>query len=162
MNYQKKILTWEEFYLNISSIASQIVKDDIKVDVLVPVVKGGFIPSVFLGKHLNIDNYSCIQVRRSKSNLANCDFEDAKFLGLLNSEIIANSNILIVEDIIYSGETLELVLKELKKYNPKNIYICSMFNFYTGDKFGKIYYGNKNPSDVNWIVFPWDYEHPYK
>lgn len=162
MNYDKKILTWDDVYKNIQNIVNEINNDKIKIDLLLPVIKGGFIPAMFIAKHIGIDKFSFIQARRSKSNLSNCDFGDAKFLGLLNKDAIKGANVLIVEDIVYTGDTLKLVLNEIKKYSPKNIYICSMYSFYTGNDLGHIYKGNSNPNEVNWIVFPWDYEHPYK
>ena len=70
-------------------------------------------------------------------------------------------NILIVEDIVYSGETIKFAIEELKKQGVANIYVSTLYNFYSDNNFGKIYQGNLDDKDVDWIVFPWDYESSY-
>jgi len=160
MNYKKKMISWDDVYLCINNIITELQKDKVGIDVLVPVLKGGFIASMFLGKNLDIDKFAGIQVRRSDSNIINSDFHKAKYLGITNPDIIKNAQILIVEDIIHTGKTIELVVEKLKKYQPSKIYICALYNYYSGNDFGKIYQGNVNKNHVNWIVFPWDYQHP--
>ena len=160
MDFEKKFLSWEEFYKMINKIAKDIEKDNIKIDVLVPILKGGFIPSMFLDKHLNIDKHAFIHTRSSDSNLSNCDFHTPAFLGITNKKLIKNSNILIVDDVIATGNTLNLVLNKIQKLNPKNIYICSLYNYY--DSQIKIYSGNNSKPKEKWIIFPWDYESEYK
>lgn len=161
MNYQKKYLTWDNIDHLIKRIVTQLMLDDVDIDTIVPIVKGGFIPSMLIGKNFNIDKYSCLHIRRSNTNLSNCDFHSPELIGLTGKDYLKDANILIVEDIVYSGETLKFAIEELKKCGVKNIYVASLYNFYLGDDFGKIYQGNKNSKEVDWIVFPWDYENNY-
>lgn len=160
MDYIPKYLSWEDVGNLCGNICKKLKEDGAKFDVVVPVIKGGFFLSMMVAKNFNIDKFSCIQVRRSNTNLINSDFHEPQYLGCTNSEVLKNSRILICEDIIYSGETLDFVIKELKEFGVKEIYVSTLYNFYKGNKFGKIYQGNIG-EEVNWVVFPWDYEHPF-
>ena len=161
MNYNKKILDWTDIEKLVNKITTNLKNDNISIDTVVPVLKGGFIPSMLIGKNLNIDTYSCIHIRRSASNLANCDFYQPKLLGITATENLKGKNILIVEDIVYSGETIRFAIEQLKEYGVANIYVSTLYNFYLGDDYGKIYQGNCDAKEVDWIVFPWDYENLY-
>lgn len=161
MNYELKELSWSDVKDLSKNICDQITEDKLKIDVVVPVLKGGFFLAMMAMKYLNIDSIGCIQIRRSKSNLPNCDFHEPVFLGVTNIEKIKGANVLVTEDIIYSGETIKFVVTKLKEYGAKNIYISTLYNFYKANDISKIYQGNKNDG-VNWIVFPWDFEHPFK
>ena len=61
---------------------------------------------------------------------------------------------MLTEDIIDSGLTIDNVIQELKKYNPKNIYIATFYNFNKG-KYKNVISGERM-SDYCWIVFPWE------
>ena len=161
MNYNKKYIDWNDIEVQVLKIAKDLIKDNVRIDTIVPILKGGFIPSILIGKILNIDTYSCLHIRRSDSNLSNCDFHQPKMLGITTTESLKNKNVLIVEDIVYSGETIKFAIEELKKHGVANIYVCTLYNFYSGNDFGKIYRGNSDPKAVDWIVFPWDYESDY-
>lgn len=54
---------------------------------------------------------------------------------------IENQNILIVDDMIASGESIAEIALELKKRNAKNIYVASTFSLFTegAEKFQKLY-----------------------
>lgn len=160
MNYTPKYLSWDDVENLCKKICDDIKKDRIEFNFIVPVLKGGFFPSMLIAKNFNIDNFSCIQIRGSNSNLINSDFHEPKYLGCTNSEALKGVNVLICEDIVYSGATLDVVVEKLKMFGVKKIYTCTLYNFCQSERFGKIYHGNIQ-DDVNWIVFPWDYEHPY-
>ena len=132
MNYDKKHLDWSDIEKLVNQIVKGLKKDNVDIDTIVPIMKGGFIPSALIGKKLNIDTYSCLHIRRSESNLSNCDFHDPKMLGITATDSLRDKNVLIVEDIVFSGETIKFAIEQLKEYNVKNIYVCTLYNFYSG------------------------------
>lgn len=161
MNYNKKHIDWNDVEKLVNKIARDLSVDNVRIDTVVPILKGGFIPAVLIGKKFNLDTYSCLHIRRSMSNLSNCDFHQPNMLGITATENLKNKNVLIVEDIVYSGETIKFAIEQLRKYGVANIYVCTLYNFYLGNEYGKIYQGNRDAKEVDWIVFPWDYESSY-
>ena len=161
MNYEKRYITWQDVENLVLKISNNLKKDNVKIDTIVPILKGGFIPGTLIGKVLNIDKFSCLHIRRSASNLSNCDFHEPKMLGITATDGLKNKNVLIVEDIIDSGETIKFAIQELKKQGVANIIVASLYSFYLNDNYGKIYHGNDDPKDACWIVFPWDFESSY-
>lgn len=161
MDYQKMFLDWQDIEVLVKKIYNKISEAKIKIDIIVPILKGGFIPAMLIGKLLDNDNFACCQIRRSVSNKSNCDFHSPIVGGLTCADKILNSDVLIVEDIVYSGDTVKKAIEVLKQKGAKNIYIASLFNFYAKSDLGKIYCGNDNIKEINWIVFPWDFESYY-
>ena len=65
-------------------------------------------------------------------------------LELKNKLKINNREIIIVEDIVDSGRTINYLYKYFKKFKPKNIASVALLNKYTI---------NKNSTTINWIGF---------
>lgn len=151
-NYKLRHVSWNE----IEGVSKNILVSlkDIEIDTLVAVFRGGSVLSLILGANMDNVSTASIHVRRSLSNEVNSDFGSSVILGITNTEAIENKNVLITEDIIDSGKTLDTVVEELKKYHPKNIYIASLFNF-NKDKYKDIYSG-EHLDEYCWIVFPWE------
>ena len=109
---------------------------------------------MILGSNLNNVDTACIHIKRSLSNDSNSAFGNSIYKGITNVSAIENKNILIVEDIIDSGLTLDKAIEELKLYNPKKIYIATFYNF-NKDRYKDVISG-KVMENYYWIVFPWE------
>ncbi len=154
MKQNIKILRWN----NIERLISKCLKKlpDTKFDFIVTIARGGLIPSVIISHKLGIRDILIIDIQRT----LNDDINAFKISPLINVghnfSKIKGKKILLVDDIIGSGETLKTAIFFLEKYDPQKIEtVCLVFN--------KNNYKEGNPlpeyigMTVNlWVVFPWE------
>lgn len=155
-NYKVVEVDWNELYTLSKNVLKQIKEKNIKIDTLVPIIRGGMPLSLILASNMQDTDTACIHLRRSKSNDVNSEFGETIFKGITNAEAIENKSILLVEDIVDKGLTLDMALDIVNKYNPKNIYIATFYNYNKG-KYKDILAG-KVMNEMAWIVFPWEKE----
>ncbi len=153
-NYKLRNVDWNEIRILSKNILSQIKTENLEIDTLVTIFRGGSVLSLILSANIENLKTACIHVTRSLSNDANAEFGSSIYKGITNFSEIEGKNILLTEDIIDSGLTIDNVIQELKKYNPKNIYIATFYNFNKG-KYKNVISGERM-SDYCWIVFPWE------
>lgn len=153
-NYEIYKVSWDDLMELSKKILDKIEQDKLKIDTIVPIVRGGLPLSLIISNNLENVDTSCLHIRRSKSNEPNALFEEATYKGITNEAAIKGKNILLIEDIVDKGKTLDLAIDIIKRYEPKKIYITTFFNF-NKDKYRDIIAG-KHMKDIVWIVFPWE------
>jgi len=112
--------SYGEFIKDLKSLVNII---DIEFDTILGVARGGLTISHFLGEKYNI---------RRVYSINSIGYSGTKKLDRIEIFNIPNlsdtKNLLIVDDIIDSGDTLFSILKEIKaKYPDINIYTASLF-----------------------------------
>lgn len=153
-NYEITIIDWNEIRKLTKNILSEIEKKDIQIDTLVPIVRGGMPLALFLSSNMKNVDTACIHIKRSLTNTVNAAFGIPKVLGVTNPESIKGKNILLTEDTVDVGLTLDCAIEEIKKYEPKNIYIATFYNF-NKEKYRDIICGEYKKEQC-WIIFPWE------
>ncbi|MBS7020478.1 MAG: hypothetical protein KH135_01210 [Firmicutes bacterium] len=157
LNYEVREISFDEVEFLSKEILSKIREENISIDTLVPVLRGGMVLSMILQKNMEQVDTSCIHIKRSESNEVNASFGSPNFYGITNEHAITGKRILIVEDIIDSGKSLDFVIQKIKEYHPAKIYVATLYNF-NQDKYQTVFSGKKEKP--LWIVFPW--EHAYE
>ncbi len=150
----KEVLTWQGFGDAMRELAQQIADSGWQPDVIIAVARGGMLPAgaltYMLGTKLtdamNVEFYTDVHET----------LPDPVLLApLLDTECIQEQKLLVVDDVVDSGRTLELVVKLLEGYD------CDV-------RSAVIY---RKPSTIieptytwaatdKWIVFPWSAEPP--
>jgi hypoxanthine phosphoribosyltransferase len=144
-NYSK--VSWADIHSFNDSILRQLKADNIKIDSILGIARGGMIPATMLSYQLETPYLDMLGVRTR-------DVDDTQFYG--NPNLVGN--VLIVDDINDSGKTFNEVNKYLHLHfdrgEVKNIYYCACIKR-TGTKFETGFHGAEFEGD-NWYVFPWD------
>lgn len=153
-NYPVVNIEWDDVLELSSNILSQIREQNLEIDTIVPVIRGGVPLALLLGYNLENTKTASIHVRRSLSNTENAEFSDSRLLGITNEEDIKGKTLLVTEDIVDFGYTLDCAIENLEKLKPKKIYIATLYNFNHG-KYNDIICGKKMENQT-WIVFPWE------
>ena len=96
-----------------------------------------------------------IHVRRSESDGTNAFLGTPILKGLTNREAIAGKDVLVVDDMLDEGVTMNYVLDTLASMNPKSIHVAVLYNFVANDKNEK-YIAGLQMDEKRWIVFPWE------
>ena len=120
------IYTEEEIQTRIKEIAAEITEyyRDSEEIIIMPIIKGGLNYTYDLIKHIKID-LSISLIKSTSYHLLN-KLSKPK-ISLIDDVDIKGKDVLLIDDIVDTGETLAEVKKILETFGPKTIAISSMF-----------------------------------
>ncbi|WP_310668765.1 hypoxanthine phosphoribosyltransferase [Salibacter sp.] len=120
----KPFITHDEIEKRIVDVASKINDDyEGQTPIFLPVLNGAFMFSADLMKHVELDCeiqfVKCASYKGTEST--------GKVKQLIGAPTdIEGQSIVIIEDIVDTGRTIDVLVNELKKHNPASIAICSL------------------------------------
>lgn len=125
---QEILFTREQLSARIKEIAAQISEDYRgKAPVVIGILRGSFIFMADLVRELDIPDMTLDFMSASSygSGTVSSGLVDIK---LDTSEPITGRDVLLVEDILDTGNTLSKLVAELKKRNPASIKLCVLLD----------------------------------
>lgn len=151
----KKIkYTKKQFDNDIDTLVKKIEKSKVQYDYIVALSRGGLIPGVVLSHKLKL--------RLVPISWSTRDFQERETNCWIPEDVNKGCKILVVDDIIDSGESLETMFEDWNssvqnKLNYENIDVaCLIYNKEQG--IVPKYYASKIQRSKNpeWIVFWWE------
>ncbi|MCL2341706.1 MAG: hypoxanthine phosphoribosyltransferase [Firmicutes bacterium] len=123
----KVLIDEETLQSKVAELAEQIMKDYAGKEVtLICILKGSMFFTVDLARRLkNVVNIDCIMASSYGENTISSGEVEIK-LDLKNS--IEGQDVIVVEDIIDTGNTLAYLLEHLQKKNPKTLKLCALLS----------------------------------
>lgn len=150
----KEVLTWERFGSAMRELAQQIVDSGFEPEIVIAVARGGMLPGGALTYALGTKLTDAINVE-FYTDVHETLPDPVLLAPMLDVESIKGKKLLVVDDVVDSGRTLELVVKLLKGfdadvrsaviYSKPTTVINPEYTWAETDK---------------WIVFPWSAEPP--
>lgn len=140
---------WEEIEEGILYIVEKMINENFIPDTLVAVLTGGVIPAKLVSDALGIKNIKYIDVKFYKGIESR---ERKPVIKAVYVDNIENKNILIIDDVADTGETLDAVSNILTMYNPSMIRSATIYVKPWSRKYPDYYYKLLD----KWIIFPWD------
>ena len=124
----KTLISQEELQNKIKEMAKQIAKDyENQEVVMICVLRGAVYFAVDLSKYIN--STSLLMEFMQVSSYGNERESTGKIDIKKDIELdIKGKNVIIVEDIIDSGLTMDCLVKTLKERSPKTLKICSLLS----------------------------------
>lgn len=148
-------VSWRKLHLILGELALRVLNSGFKPDIIYAVIKGGLIPARILADFLGVDTIGFIGVRFYKRVGERTAKPELTLPPTVN---VRDQDVLIVDDVVESGRTLQLVIEELSRYGAGKIKSLALYvkpwRTYTPD----YYY----ESTANWLVFPWEIAETYK
>jgi hypoxanthine phosphoribosyltransferase len=146
--------TWAEIDAICRELAAKIHEP---FDVIAAVLRGGAIPGVILANHLGIDEVVAMkviqpgQLRGAGKGGGAYQAEDGVVLVPLNPVPLEGKRVLVVDDVLDSGESMRLVLREIQSQKPAAVKLAVM---------QKKDYSRIEPDYYvevkrNWLFYPW-------
>jgi uncharacterized protein len=124
-------------------------------DVIVTPLRGGAVPAVILSHKLGVRDIITAQAKRTESDAINAAKHTVTVDFHTTKDAIKGKNILLVDEIVDTGETIQKVYQKLQEMKPKQILSVCIFKqkapaevVFTPD----IYLQENNA----WVVFPWE------
>ena len=140
--------TYEMFEHGINDIVEQIDNDcHNDYDYIIGLTRGGLIPAVFLSHRLDVPMLA-LNWQTRDSNLREMPHN---FKTLIN-----NKKVLIVDDIIDSGETFELLIKEITGKCSHFEIACLIFNEEQKIDCNYKHVTIRRSIDPSWVNFFWE------
>lgn len=148
-------LSWEQYDDLVRVAIKRISADHFKPDVIVGIARGGLPLLTTLSSFFSIREVGVIFVQKTVTDEIFADrFPSAILHGVGLPYPIASRNVLLVDSIIRSGQTMKTslaVLKELGADSAKVVSLCKQRGMYDFDPFAPL-----EIEQDDWIVFPWD------
>jgi len=145
-------LSWEKYKNKIDLLYEQIAQSRFFPDVIVGIARGGLLPAVNLSHFFDKGEISVLSIKRNKTSNFYSDRKAPNIQWIKLTSDISNKNVLLIDDIVGSGETMYLAEKRLLKFSPKALVTASLI-LNINSKYTPTYYTTK----VNdWVIFPWE------
>ena len=157
-------VSWDQIHRDARALAGRLDgrgPDDGAWRAVVAITRGGMAPAMIIARELDIRTVDTISVKSYHSSGGAADERrEAKVLKSPNAEMMGDGEgILIIDDLVDSGKTLELV----RSIYPKAHFAC-VYAKPEGEKQADTYI--TSVSQDTWIFFPWDmalqYVEPYR
>ena len=120
-------VTENEIQESIKTLAQQINKDydGVRSITAICILKGGVMFFTDLVKHITVPiQFEFIHV----NSYIGCEKSDINISKNLKKSAITDHDVLLIDDICDSGQTLQQVIEELKQFQPGSIKTCVLFD----------------------------------
>ncbi len=142
-------VSWRDVEEGCLRIAEKIVEDGEKIDLIVGVLRGGWVPARLLSDYLGVDKIGVVEVKFYKG------IGDRAERPVVTQPLVVEARdktVLVVDDVADTGKTLNIVTSFLSLYGPRKILTATLYvkpwSIVRPD-----YYAFETDA---WIIFPWD------
>ncbi len=147
-----KLVSWDEI-VEWTYRLSRIISDNgWRPNVIVPVARGGYVPARLLADFLDVNNMLSVQ---SQHWTEAAKAEERAILKYPFKVDLNGENVLVVDDIVDTGETLKLARNYVSEnWNPGEVKTASLQWISSVAKFEPDYY-YLEVKDWAWFQYPW-------
>lgn len=149
-NLHCEILTWGTICKQTEKLAQAIRKDGFKPDIMIAIARGGWVPARLLCDYIDFSHLASIRIEHYTAGANR--HRDARLSIPLNIDI-SNQNVLLIDDVSDSGDTLDLAKKHLNEFTPHTIR-SAVLHHKTVSTFKPDYYAQKIIK-WRWLIYPW-------
>lgn len=148
---------WDRLKLSVALIT--LLKDEEKFDCILAIESGGLHTATLINKHLRLPLHTIILKSYNKNNEQN---EVTHIDNGFKFESLIGKNVLIVDDLIDSGASLQWAIDKMDEYRIKHSFVVI---FWTWEGYKRLRKPNtklcfigthQNKKPKRWVVFPWE------
>jgi hypothetical protein len=149
----KERISWTDVVQHANTITDFITKNKKNYNCIVSIGRGGMVLSRLLAENLNIKEIHIFNIY-SYTETQSGDITKIKSFDL---KILNNKNVLIVDDVCTTGQTILNMIQciEDESYNVKYDIVTEYHNVNCLDV-KPHYYAEVYNADEKWLVFPWE------
>jgi|Deesub1362A_J573_1020465.scaffolds.fasta_scaffold00534_13 hypothetical protein len=152
MSFKCIVYSWDDVYSMCETLGKAILDSGFRPEVVVAIARGGWVPARILCDILDVkDLYSVKAEHWGKVATAS---GEAKLTQPLNVSL-EGRNVLLVDDVTDTGETILLVSNHLRELGARRVRIAVLDHKKTS-KFVPDYFV-KMMDSWKWIVYPWSF-----
>ena len=139
-NSYLRVLTWDQVHSAIFELAGSIVKSNYKPDLIIGIGYGGIIPSTLMYFVLPEVEFTILYPGKKLES------------GIDQIENLEGKNVLVVDDLANSGDSLQATLDMIKAKKPKEVKAACLF---CSESYDKLDYFTRHILPNELLVFPW-------
>jgi len=142
-------VTWDEVHKFSLILARKVIESGYIPDVIVGILRGGYIVARIVADILNIEELGVVEVKFYRSIGERAERPVITQPLILD---VRDRNVLIVDDVVDSGRTLEIVSQQVRLRGAKNVKSAALF-VKPRSIINPDYYIIKT---TKWVLFPWE------
>ncbi len=142
-------VTWDEIHKLSLMLARKVIESEYLPDVIVGILRGGYIVARIVADILNIEELGVVEVKFYRSIGERAERPVITQPLILD---VRDKNVLIVDDVVDSGRTLEIVSQQVRLRGAKNVKSAALF-VKPRSIINPDYYIIKT---TKWVLFPWE------
>lgn len=152
-SFKCKVVSWDEVHGWTSDLVKKIKATKFNLDAVVGITRGGWAPARLVCDLLVIKNlYS---VKTEHWGVTATPDGNARIAQPLSADV-KDKNVLVIDDITDTGQSLILAMKHVKGFKPKEIRSATLLHI-AHSKIIPDFYGEFIPeTDWAWFIFPWN------
>jgi hypoxanthine phosphoribosyltransferase len=143
------LLSWGSVIRNSKNLAWMVRNSGYAPDIIVAIGRGGYVPARILCDYLLIHDLVSIKVEHWGSSVV----QGEAFIKFALRADIRNKQVLLVDDITDTGDTLKVSLQYLKRFRPSEIRTAILVHK-TRSTIVPDYFVKKIVK-WRWVIFPW-------
>ena len=146
-------LSWENVEEAARRIIEQMRADNFVPDIIISIARSGLIPAALISYVTGNKELYVIKIDFSKSQKISHrqDLRDKPKISQELSKDIEGLKILVVDEMVVSGETLKMVSSYMTMKHPRAVKYCVLYK-QPWSQFAPDYFGEEVRA---WPVFPW-------
>lgn len=144
------LITWDEVYSLCRQLAQQLRKANFRIDVIVAIARGGYMPGRLLSDMLGIPDLTCFKIEHYQGAFQN---QETFVKYPLNADINGR-NVLLLDDVCDSGDTFMVGVEHIRHCGAVTELRTAALHLKTVSKFIPDFYA-ETVSEWRWLIYPW-------
>ena len=152
--------SWQDISDLCQNISRKIEADSFHPDIIATPQRGGFVPTAILSHLLRCREVIVVDIKRTLSDDIHAAKTPPTLTGDIDAKMLKNKKVLVIDDIVGSGETLNFLLNLLGEYHPETIKSAILVqndeNFEKSELVNSLIPDYLGKNVRGWVIFPWE------
>ncbi|MFP4654511.1 MAG: phosphoribosyltransferase [Methanohalobium sp.] len=148
------ITNWDYIYNLCRDVSNEVKNSNFQPDIIIALARGGWFAGRVMCDFLGLDDLTSLKVEHYTGTAA-VSGGGAQIKYPISSDAVKGKNVLIVDDIIDTGESMIHAKEHVLEQNPNDVKTATLQYLYTSHM--EPDYWSEYIDDWAWIVFPWNF-----
>jgi len=144
------LITWDEVYRLCRQLVRQLRKANFRVDVIVALARGGYVPGRLLSDMLGVHNLTSFKVEHYQGVFK----QHAAYIKYPLNADINGRNVLLLDDVCDSGDTFSVGVEHIHHCGKVNEMRTAALHFKTVSQYIPDFYA-ETVNEWLWLIYPW-------
>jgi len=144
------LITWEDVYDLCRQLAQQLRKANFRIDIIVAIARGGYIPGRLLSDMLGLYDLTGFKMEHYQGAYK----QQAAFVKYPLNAPVNGRNVLLLDDVCDSGDTFEMGIEHILHCGAVNEIRTAALHLKIVSKFIPDFYVGK-VCEWRWLIYPW-------
>ena len=151
--FRCRVVSWEQIELWTKSIVEKLRADKFEPDMIVALARGGLVPARLLSDYIHVKDLYSVKTEHWGITATR---DGTAVLSQKLPIDVSGKNILVVDDITDTGQSLKLATEHILELKPEEVKTTTLLHI-THSKFIPDYYASEVPHEEwTWFIFPWN------